>query len=71
MFKTTDEVKAVRMKTAWCPHKKDSWIPPTPGHPVGHMTVYRILRTSGLSLTHNYQRESDERRLKKEEAIFT
>jgi transposase InsO family protein len=43
-----DEVKEVRMKTAWCPHKIAGYLR-TQGRPVGHMTVYRILRTSGLN----------------------
>jgi len=43
-----DEIKAVRLKTAWCPHKIAGYLR-TQGRPVGHMTVYRILRTSGLN----------------------
>jgi putative transposase len=43
-----DEIKAVRMKTGWCPHKIAGYLR-TQGHPVGHMTVYRTLLASGLN----------------------
>lgn len=43
-----DEIKAVRIRTAWCPHKIAGYLR-TQGTPVGHMTVYRTLLASGLN----------------------
>jgi putative transposase len=43
-----DEIKALRLKTGWCPHKIAGYLR-TQGRPVGHMTVCRILRSSGLN----------------------
>src|SRR3990172_11852952 len=43
-----NEVITIRQKTAWCPHKIAGYLR-TQGTPVGHMTVYRILRSSGLN----------------------
>jgi putative transposase len=43
-----DEIKAVRMKTGWCPHKIAGYLG-AQGRPVGHMTVYRTLLTSDLN----------------------
>jgi putative transposase len=43
-----DEIKAVRMKTAWCPHRIAGYLR-AQGRPVGHMTVYRNLLASGLN----------------------
>ena len=45
---TVDEIKAVRRKTDWCPHKIAGYLR-RQGTPVGHMTVYRILCSSGLN----------------------
>jgi len=45
---TVDEIKALRQRTSWCPHKIAGYLR-TQGRPVGHMTVYRILRSSGLN----------------------
>ena len=43
-----EEIIALRKATAWCPHKIAGYLR-TQGRPVGHMTVYRILRISGLN----------------------
>ena len=43
-----DEIKTVRMKTGWCPHKIAGYLR-VQGRPVGHMTVYRTLQASGLN----------------------
>jgi transposase InsO family protein len=43
-----DEIKKVRMKTGWCPHKIAGYLR-VQGRPVGHMTVYRTLLASGLN----------------------
>ena len=45
---TVDEIKALRQRTSWCPHKIAGYLR-TQGRPVGHMTVYRILYSSGLN----------------------
>jgi transposase InsO family protein len=42
-----DEVISIRQKTGWCPHKIAGYLR-TQGTLVGHMTVYRVLRSSGL-----------------------
>ena len=42
------EVIAIRQKTDWCPHKIAGYLR-MQGTPIGHMTVYRILRSSGLN----------------------
>ena len=45
---TVQEIIALRRKTGWCPHKIAGYLR-TQHRPVGHMTVYRILRTAGLN----------------------
>jgi hypothetical protein len=45
---TVDEIKALRRKTTWCPHKIAGYRR-TQGGPVGHEIVYRILRSSQLN----------------------
>lgn len=44
----TDEIKAIRVRTGWGPHKIAGYLR-TEGTPVGHMTVYRTLLASGLN----------------------
>ena len=45
---TVQEVIKIRQETGWCPHKIAGYLR-TQGRPVGHMTVYRILCSSGLN----------------------
>jgi len=45
---TADEIKTVRVRTGWGPHKIAGYLR-TQGRPVGHMTVYRTLLSSGLN----------------------
>ena len=44
---TIDEIKTVRIRTGWCPHKIAGYLR-TRGRSVGHMTVYRTLQASNL-----------------------
>ena len=46
--RTVEEVIRIRQETGWCPHKIAGYLR-TQGRPVGHMTVYRILLSSGLN----------------------
>jgi transposase len=45
---TADEIIALRRKTGWSPKKIAGYLR-MQGRPVGHMTVYRILLSSGLN----------------------
>jgi len=47
-IRTVEEVVKIRRETGWCPHKIAGYLR-TQRRPVGHMTVYRILRSSGLN----------------------
>jgi len=46
--RVVEEVTSIRQETGWCPHKIAGYMRKQ-GRPVGHMTVYRILRASGLN----------------------
>ena len=45
---TVQEVIRIRQETGWCPHKIAGYLRNN-GTPLSHMTVYRILRYSGLN----------------------
>lgn len=45
---TADDIIALRRKTGWSPHKIAEYLR-MHGRTVGHMTVYRILLSSGLN----------------------
>jgi len=52
IHRTSDQVVkeaiSIRQKTSWCPHKIAGYLRKRET-PIGHMTVYRILRSSGLN----------------------